>query len=70
MERELFDKVLTSPKLDSEEFQDVFAFVESITGQNISIDHLTPTEVEMWNSQFGEVIEHFLMMIRTNNGQG
>ena len=48
--------LVENPDLEKD-FQEVFSFVEGITGQNVSTDHLTPAEIETWNGKFGEVIE-------------
>jgi len=51
--------LVENPDLEKD-FQEVFSFVEGITGHNICIDHLTPTDIETWNSKFGEVIDQLI----------
>ena len=56
VDRNKLNEVLASPELE-EEFQEVFSFVEDITGCKTNIDDLTPKEIEDWNNKFGEVLQ-------------
>lgn len=53
------NEILENPDLE-QEFQDVFSFVEIITGQNFNINELTPKNIETWNQKFDEVLKQIL----------
>ena len=53
------NEILENPDLEKE-FQEVFSFVESITGQRFSMDNLTPENIEAWNQKFDEVLKQLL----------
>jgi len=53
------NEVLENPDLEKD-FQDVFSFVETITGQKCNLDELTPTKIETWNQKFDEVLKQLL----------
>ncbi len=48
--------VLENPEREKE-FQEVFSFVETITGQKCNLDDLTPQNVNAWNQKFDEVLK-------------
>jgi hypothetical protein len=52
--------VLENPDLEKE-FQEVFSFVETITGQKINPNDLTPQNIEAWNQKFDEVLKQLLI---------
>ena len=52
--------VLENPELEKE-FQEVFSFVETITGEKCNQDDLTPKNIEIWNQKFGEVLTQILI---------
>lgn len=53
------NKVLENPELE-EEFQEIFSFVETITGQHFNINDLTPKNIEIWNQKLDEVLKQLL----------
>ena len=52
--------VLENPELEKE-FQEVFSFVETITGEKCNQDDLTPKKIEIWNQKFDEVLTQLLI---------
>jgi len=52
--------VLENPEIEKE-FQEVFSFVETITGEKCNQDDLTPKNIEIWNQKFGEVLTQILI---------
>jgi hypothetical protein len=48
--------VLEHPHLERE-FQEVFSFVESITGQKPNLTDLTSENITAWNDQFDAVLK-------------
>ena len=53
------NEVLENPDLE-EDFQDVFSFVETITGQTCSLGEMTSRNIEAWNMRFDEVLKQLL----------
>jgi len=53
------EDVLEKPELEKE-FQEVFSFVETITGQKCNLDDLTPNDIAIWNQKFDEVLKQIL----------
>ena len=53
------NEVLENPDLEKD-FQDVFSFVETITGQTCNLGEMTPQNVEAWNMRFEEVLKQLL----------
>ena len=53
------NEVLENPDLEKD-FQDVFSFVETVTGQKYNPGELTPKNFEVWNIKFDEVLKHLL----------
>ena len=53
------NSVLENPDLEKE-FQEVFSFVETITGQKCNLDDLTPENIAIWNQKFDEVLKQLL----------
>ena len=51
--------VLENSELEKE-FQEVFSFVETITGQKCNLDDFTPKNIEIWNQKFDEVLTQLL----------
>ncbi len=66
MKRELtidinkLNDILENSDLEKE-FQEVFSFIETITGQKCSPDNLTPENIEIWNQKFDEVLKQLLV---------
>ena len=52
------NEVLENPDLEKD-FQDVFSFVETITGQSCIPGKMTPQNIEAWNMRFEEVLNSF-----------
>lgn len=53
------NEALDNPDLEKE-FQEVFSFVETITGQQCNLDDLTPKNIAIWNKKFDEVFKQLL----------
>ncbi len=53
------NEVLKNPDLEKD-FQDVFSFVETVTGQKCNPGELTPRNIEAWNVRFDEVLKQLL----------
>lgn len=53
------NEVLENPDLEKD-FQDVFSFVETVTGQKYNPGELTPQNVEAWNMRFDKVLKQLL----------
>jgi hypothetical protein len=53
------DKVLEHPELEKD-FREIFSFVETITGQHLNLDRLTPQNIEEWDQKFDEVLQTLL----------
>ncbi len=53
---EKLNDVLENPDLEKD-FEEVFSFVETITGQKCNLDDLTPQNVNAWNQKFDEVLK-------------
>ena len=53
------NEILENPAFDKE-FQEVFSFVETITGHNFNINDLTHKNIETWNQGFDEVLKKLL----------
>lgn len=51
-----FNEVFENAAFEKE-FQDVFTFVETVTGQKYKPDNLTPQDIELWNKKFDEVLK-------------
>ena len=58
--------VLEDPDLERE-FQEVFSFVENITGQKPHLTDLTPGNITTWNEQFDAVLKK---LFNTEGGMG
>jgi hypothetical protein len=54
------NEVLENPELEKD-FQDVFSFVETITGQTCNLSEMTHQNIEAWNMRFDEVLKQLLM---------
>ncbi len=52
-------EVLGNPDLEKD-FQDVFSFVETITGQTCNPGEMTPQNIESWNINFDKVLKQLL----------
>jgi hypothetical protein len=50
------NEVADSPALEKE-FQEVFSFVEAVTGQKYKPDNLTAQDIELWNKKFDVVLK-------------
>jgi hypothetical protein len=55
-----FNQILKRPDL-TEEFHEVFSFVETITGQQYNPDNLTSEDIVIWNQKFDEVLKQLFM---------
>jgi hypothetical protein len=53
------NEVLENPDLEKD-FQDVFSFVETVTGKKHNPGELTPQNIEAWNMKFDEVLKQLL----------
>jgi len=53
------NKILENPDLEKD-FQDVFSFVETVTGKQYNPGELTPQNIEAWNMRFDEVLKQLL----------
>ena len=53
------NNVLENPELEKE-FQEVFSFVETITGKKCNPDDFTPKNIEIWNQKFDKVLTQLL----------
>jgi hypothetical protein len=53
------NEVLENPDLEKD-FQDVFSFVETITGQTCNLGEMTSQNIEAWNMRFDEVLKQLL----------
>jgi hypothetical protein len=53
-------EVLENPARE-QEFQEVFSFVETITGHNFTISDLTQKNIENWNQKFDEALKKLLL---------
>jgi hypothetical protein len=51
------NNLLDSPDLEKD-FQEVFSFVETVTGQQYEPDKLTSHDIELWNNKFDEVLKY------------
>jgi hypothetical protein len=50
------NEALDNPDL-GKELEEVFSFVETITGQKCNPDDFTPKNIEIWNQKFDEVLK-------------
>lgn len=53
------NEILDNPNLEKE-FQEVFTFVENVTGQKCNLDNLSSESIEKWNKRFDEVLKRLL----------
>jgi len=53
---EKLNEILEQP-VYTEQFQEVFSFVEAITGRKFNPDHLTSEDIAVWNKRFDEVLQ-------------
>jgi hypothetical protein len=53
---EKLNEVLERP-IYTERFQEVFSFVEAVTGRKYNPDNLTPEDIAVWNKRFDEVLQ-------------
>ncbi len=54
------NEILAHP-VHAEEFQEVFSFVETITGKKYNPDNLTFEDIAVWNQRFDEVLQQLCM---------
>ena len=54
------NEILERP-VHAEEFQEVFSFVETITGKKYNPDNLTSEDIAVWNQRFDEVLQQLCM---------
>jgi hypothetical protein len=53
---EKLNEILERP-VYTEQFQEVFSFVEAITGRKCNPDHLTSEDIALWNKRFDKVLQ-------------
>ena len=53
---EKLNEILERP-VYTEQFQEVFSFVEAITGRKYNPDHLTSEDIALWNKRFDKVLQ-------------
>lgn len=63
MDMERLNKVLDSP-VDKKELQEVFSFVETVTGQKYKPDNLTAEDIDLWNKQYDKVLKQLGIHIK------
>ncbi len=60
IDMDMFNKILECP-VQAEEFQEVFSFVETITGNKYNTDNLTSQDIAVWNQKFDKVLQQLFM---------